>query len=228
MGEVFHENPRPVGRQTGALLAQRDPGAPASGGGSARRPNAKNVPIRPGGRASLIERDNPAECLVFHWDPTSYKISKTANWSEDAVEGGSPLQNYKGCGLTHITCRLLFNDIARPHVTQRTTEDSVEWLMSRLRPRTDKEAGRRGLDPKRGRKWLSIRDKDANRPPPVMVLFGLRDGFECTLRGVDLDTGLQLAPGLSRVGAGDERWTGGDILRTFLDITLVEYVNAPE
>lgn len=217
-----------------------------------------HLPVRIGGRASLVELDNPAELLEFHWDPTSYDISKEANWDSKQPKGGTEIFNYGGCSATVINFSMFLNDIGQPHKTQRSVEDSIEWLFSRLRPRDEAlvESRNRTLNLTPNRRWLSQRDPTAGAIPPILVLFGLRDGFECVLTGCRVRTIFQAPPFLGgdtrpdrasqavlpafriplrtptaqdfeRVAAGIRAQGGKAILRATIAITLKEYVKAP-
>jgi hypothetical protein len=207
-----------------------------------------DIPIRPIGKASLVERDNGNELLEFHWNPSSYKIGKKAAWTDKAVPGGHPTLEYKGVSLTKISFELLLNNVGNHHTIDRSVEDSLQWLFDRLRPRTKEDVDRKpGLAP-RNLPWLGIRNLSAKAIPPILVLFGVSKPFVCVLESVDVVTIFQGQPaartrgntGLLVGAAGDaaiERLVRdqeanlineNDIIsRATVSIGLKEYANDP-
>jgi hypothetical protein len=245
----FDKDPNTIGRFAERLRpGQVRKGSTVRGGSQ----GFQTIPlsVRTGGRATLQERDNPAEFFEFHWDPTTYKIGKTAKWNADSVEGGTDIFSYSGCTPTVVSFELFLNDIGQPHKTQRTVENSLAWLMNRLRPRSEEAVTRRGItDPSRRQRWPNVRDPSAGKSPPILVLFGMRDQFECVLASVDIVTEFQAPPqtlesfgihqslaDLLRAGqippeaaqAVDAALRTRDILRARASIVLKEYVNAPD
>ena len=217
-----------------------------------KKGRALELPERAGKRATLIERDNPDEFLEFHWDPTSYNISKTGKWNSEGVEGGTDIFNWSGSSPTAITFDAFFDEVDIRHKHQRTVEDSMAWLFNRLRSRDKKFAAPRfGRYSRRLEKWLNVRDPESRAPPPIMVFFGLRDGFECVLLSARIKTVFQAPPfpfdaaeqaaEIARTFPGDSRIAtlqrnfelagitsrGYALRRTVVSIELKEYVNAP-
>jgi len=202
------------------------------------------LPPRPSIRGSLVERDNPAEFMEFHYNPSSYSIKKKSKWQDQSVTGGTDTQNWTGSSPTEVSFELLLNDI-EPHADRpifMTTEQSLSWLHQRLRARSEQEASRKGKGP-RGRRvpWLNIRDPKNGKPPPILVLFGVSDPFECVLESADVTTifqGVSLYEAASSTRNGDPLGQAANvskagnhqanpIIRATVRIELKEYVNAP-
>jgi len=206
-------------------LAEQTPAEEATGlSGVAAKDATKGkksfpLPERPPGRATLVERDNPEEYLEFHWDPTTIDISKSARWSSGPVTGGTDIQEWNGTGLTNVSFEMFLNDIANPHETQRTVEESLEWLYNRLRSRDKQLKTAQGRQPQVGR-WLSVHDAKAGIAPPILVFFGLSHGFECTLTRASTKTQFQRPFSQTTMNRSA-------ITRCTVSITLQEYVKAP-
>lgn len=220
-----------------------------------KKGKALELPERAGGRATLLERNNPEEFLEFHWDPTSYNIGKTAKWNSTGVEGGTDIFNWGGSSPTVVTFDAFFDEVDVRHKHQRSVEDSMAWLFNRLRSREKKFAAPRfGKYSKPREKWLNLSDPEARAAPPIMVFFGLRDGFECLLTSARIKTGFQAPPFpfdpaeqanqiVSGLPPGQQAATrarlqqtfetiaravdGRALRRTTVSIELKEYVNAP-
>ena len=193
-------------------------------------------------RATLVERDNQDEFLEFHWNPSSYKISKSAGWGEKRSGTATPTLEWQGPGLTQVSFDLLLNDVwqheDRPN--RKTTEESLEWLFDRLRNRTIASAGRATPAPPRRVSWLNVRNLSATAEPPVMVLFGLARPFECRLASVNINTVFQgrspqrttVNPNDTSIGALrtlESRSSPASVItRANVSITLKEYFKAPQ
>lgn len=217
---------------------RREAGVSRGGTGPRQADRVFEMPARPGARATLVELDNPDEFLELHWDPSSYQIGKAARWAGNKVEGGTDTLNYSGCDVTKISMELLFDQVDIRHNIQRSVEDSIGWLFNRLRPRNAGLLGRRGKTSREGQQWLGIRDPSAAIAPPVLVFFGLRDGFVCVLDSVKVKTVFQAPPGIRpAANNADERFPtqrlnarlapSGEIRRARVNVTLKEYVNVP-
>lgn len=200
--------------------------------------NPIELPRRPPRRASLVELENPDQFLEFHWNPSTYTIRKSASWDEEAVQGGTPTVEYTGCSLTVVSFDLFLNSIGQPHDNQYNVEGSLEWLFSRLRPRTEDEFNFRGPQDRyrQNAPWLNVRDPEAGRAPPTLVLFGLSKPFECVLKDVRVKTAFQTYWGLDdeharRIAADLDNTSylelSDHITRATVGITLVEYTNLP-
>lgn len=177
-------------------------------------------------RASLVELKNDSDSLEFHWNPTSYTISKSSSWSETSVDQGTPTVSWSGSSLTKVSFELLLNDIAQPHKIQRSTEDSIQWLYDRLRARTEGAASRTTAQESRNLPWLGIRNFKARSAPPVLVLFGLGKPFVCVLEFANVTTIFQAPVGEISPFATDETMEVR-ITRATVAIALKEFANDP-
>lgn len=192
--EQGEQAPGDLSREFEQTAKDKKRGKTGSDGEGSPSGKTLHLPVRTGGRATLVERENPEELLEFHWDPTSYNIGKEANWDFKAPTAGTAIAEYTGCGPTIVSFDMFLNDIGQPHKTQRSVEDSIEWLWNRLRPRSEEAVKRRGFDRTRNRRWISQHDPTAPKRPPILVLFGLRDGFECVMTSCRLRTIFQAPP----------------------------------
>lgn len=237
----LREDPRTSGNLFSRLAEQRRREAGRQGGagtGPTQSPRRYELPARPGARATLVEYENPEEYLEFHWDPSSYDLSKSAKWTSSAVEGGTDTLAYSGTDAMVVSCELLFDEVDVRHSIQRSVEDSIAWLVNRTRPRSAELVGRSGPTSRPGEPWLNLRDPQAPAAPPVLVLFGLRDGFICVLERVKVTTVFQAPPALrpaqlDSAFSATERdvasvFPSGAIRRARVQVSLREYANVPE
>lgn len=208
-----------------------------------RGPSSQGVRTVATARALLFERDNPREQLQFHWNPTSYSIGKSAKWSETGVSGGTPTMGYSGCGLTEISFSLLLNDLG-PHPGRRnkcSTEEALSWLFRRLRPRTLQDRDRKVSQNCPQLPWLNVRDPKAKFAPPILVLIGLGEPFECVMTNCKAKTIFQEGLASPEIAVQQGRFSGfdvdaarraslakGNVIRATVDISLKEYTNAAD
>jgi len=144
-------------------------------------------------RATLVERDNTAEVLPFHFNPSSYKIGKVANWSEKSAGTGPRTLEWGGPGLTKVTFTALFNteDIHPLQSKLKSVEESFEWLFQRMDNREASSANRRIAAPPRRVSWMNGPNVQAGIEPPVLVLFGVSHPFVCRLKSANVTTFFQ-------------------------------------
>ena len=235
-----------VGRHAERKPSEEDPKKERGKADAATGGVVLELPERLGGRAHLVERDNPEEFLEFHWDPTTYSINKIANWSTGGSTKGTETFGYGGTSAMVLSFDLFLNDVAQPHKTQRSVEGSLEWLFNHLRSWDEKILARKGKR-RVTKKWLNIRDPAAAGDPPILVLFGLSHGFECIMTKVSVRTIFQASPAVvtrARFQSGPvssravktassprttseqylKRKTSGAITRATVGIELKEYV----
>jgi hypothetical protein len=232
------------GNFTRRLEKQNEPEARAQG--RSRAPNAGNLQPQP--RASLVERDNEADSVVFHYNPSSYKIGKKANWSEKSAGTGPKTLEWGGAGLTQVSFSILLDDMSHPAKSGgavMSTEDTLQWLFRRCENRLESQANRRTRSKPRAVSWLNGPSTRGNQEPPVMVLFGLSYPFTCRLTSVDVTTSFQgknpFTPEpprnnsiaeFRRIEAEQARQQLGEqpfhIQRATVQITLTEYNAAPQ
>ena len=196
-----------------------------------------NLPQRPVKRASLVEIENQEEFLEFHWNPSTYSITKQANWATTSVTGGTSTVGWTGCGLTQVSFELLLNDNMPHHATQHTVENSLQWLFDRLRPRSEDQVSRRTNTDRRGVPWLQGHDPASPQAPPILALFGLSRPFPCVLTDVKVTTIFQGPWGLN--AAQEEKFLDASavdsaslglldlITRATVQISLLEYIGDP-
>lgn len=91
-------------------------------------------------RAKLIFAEDFRNSLVFHLDPESVSTAGKVEWDQTPTgDNKLPLVEYKGSAAGVISIRLLFNDVAHPHPTQKTTARSLAWLKRAMQP--DEQTG---------------------------------------------------------------------------------------
>lgn len=229
------------GRFTAKVLKDAEPAQ------TARRRSANAGNLKPQPRASLVELSNEADQVVFHYNPSSYKIGKKAGWkTKDAGTGPKTLE-WGGPGLTEVSFSVLLDDMSHPAKTGGailSTEDTLQWLFQRCENR-DVGQLRLSRQPLRRVSWMSSGRQGGNTEPPVLVLFGVSFPFTCRLMSVDVTSSFQgknpFTPTppqntslgeLRRFEADQARQQRGDqsfyIQRATVELKLAEYNAAPQ
>jgi hypothetical protein len=212
-----------------------------------KKRTANHGNLKPQPRASLVELNNEVDHVVFHFNPSSYKIGKKAGWTTKSAGTGPKTLEWGGPGLTQISFSILLDDMNHPAKaggSVMSTEDTLQWLFRRCANRTEGEAARPTRQALRRVSWMSGGASGAVQPP-VLVLFGVSYPFTCRLMSVDVTTQFQgknsFTPSppqntsigeLRRYEADQARQQRGDqpfhIQRATVQITLTEYVAAPQ
>lgn len=150
------------------------------------------LPARPRAKASLVERDNDKEFVEFHFNPSSYSVSKEASWNEQRAGKAKPTLEWGGPSLTKVSFDVLFNDlwISDSQGFEKNTEHSLAWLFTHMENRS--ETARNGVRAKPRAYWMNNRVR-GELEPPVLVLFGVSYPFVCRLKSVKFDTQFMIS-----------------------------------
>lgn len=136
----------------------------------------------------LAEKNSLNQRLIFHWNPTSFKFKKTAEYDSIGtnnfyIESLTP----KLSKAIECTFELFLNEWDQPRAIQQSVEASIGWLVQRMGPsRTP-----------RGTNWLDAASRAVQAgggspvPAPVLVLVGLRDVFTCVLTDLEITSTIQ-------------------------------------
>lgn len=172
---------------------------------------------------SLIEKANPEEFLIFHFDPEEISDARSTEWTESASKEAVPTLEFANAGVREVTFTARFSDWGFPfdHIVpgMKTVRSSITWLRARQQPTSDRPE------------------------PPILLFTGLEHDlrgqlFQCVITSTTIKTLIHAGPKVMQMARqvipGPGKIIDHEIrvpfepLRADIEITLKEMLNPEE
>ena len=154
----------------------------------------------------------PQDVLYCHYAPTTFSEHYVADWKKVPLTGpGTSPVVFRYGQPREWSMKLLFNDLGAPANRPQnllTTEESIRWLFSVMRPKGlggTRAVGSSKSDPNSS--------KTGGYRPPTLLVFLTKQYFRCVLADMTINR-LAIHPGSS------------DTIRAEIDVTFVEFAES--